>query len=1093
MLFLALMARPGHAEFPIDPADYAQCGEPDAPDLCPDDLNEEWSYLSYVPEHARSSVRAAELELGSGNRVDRAWRTTTGRFDVIVAVGDSGIQWQHSDLINKVMVNTGELPLPQRADGTTSETHDLNEDGLVNVMDWAEDARVSLDAGRDVADDVLDPSDLIYTFSDDTDDDGNGYVDDIAGWDFFGRDNDPYTEYPDGYGTHGTGVMREVGAEPGNGGDIGVCPNCAILPLRHGDTFITDGNRVAEAIVYAADMGSVGIVLATGALSNSESTERAVAYAWDLDMLVAGVTGDENSYHHNYPAVIERAIYSHSVSHNTNDDDNAVYSYFNTWNCNNFGARLTVVAASSACATGSAAVTGGVIGLIHSAGRDAGLELSAGEVYQLITQTATDINLTEAEQAESKAYPSHEGWDPFYGYGRLDAASAVESVAAGDIPPIVDITAPRWFENAAQTTIEITGLISADRAGSYDWTLEIGLGNDPQEWQEIGAGAGTSAMEGVLAELDLTSLPTVTLEEADDDEGIIGRLDRVNGPAVTARLQVIDGSGVSGEARKTFFSYEDPDTKPGFPMAIGGSGEASPQLADFDGDGVLEIVVVNGSGQAMILSGAGELWDGWPVRSEILDDLAEDGTGFATGAVPLIHEAFLASPAVGDLDGDGSLEIVAAGITGGLYAWNDDGSLVPGFPTYTIGRAAEEFDVDHTYDQGYAGAPSLYDLDDDGTLEIIAASMDGRLYVFDAAGDNWGDYPIEVCEESLCGNSGTRIITSAAIGDVDNDGDPDIALGGNEAPQDGRYSAAHLYDARTATEHEGWPLLEAGLVNEAVLLPLIGEGHPSSMAMGDMDGDGDLEMMNPVMLGTTSPIHHTGEIAVTTPYYESDFTGGGNADIPALIQLVTNPSFGDLDGDGLPDPILAGVSSIYLAALAARTHIDYQQAVLAWSGVTGEVFEGWPRQTEDVQFLVSPSVADVSGDGKPEVIMGSGGYLMHAWDVTGQEAAGWPKFTGGWTLASPSVGDIDGDGYLDVVVTTREGYLFAWTTRGPADAKVHWRGVHHDSRNTGNYETAIPTQAGPALTEASGCCKGKRAGAWLVLPTLLLGLRRRRR
>jgi hypothetical protein len=247
------------------------------------------------------------------------------------------------------------------------------------------------------------------------------------------------------------------------------------------------------------------------------------------------------------------------------------------------------------------------------------------------------------------------------------------------------------------------------------------------------------------------------------------------------------------------------------------------------------------------------------------------------------------------------------------------------------------------------------------------------------------------------------------------------------------------------------------------------------------------------MLGTSSPVHHTGEVAVKTSYYESDFTGGGNADVPAVIQLVTNPSFGDLDGDGLPDPILSGVSSIYLASLAARTHIEYQQAVLAWSGVTGEVFEGWPRQTEDVQFLISPSVADVSGDGKPEVIMGSGGYLMHAWDVTGQEAEGWPKFTGGWTLASPSVGDIDGDGYLDVVVTTREGYLFAWSTRGPADGRVHWRGVHHDSHNTGNYETAIPLQAGPVLTEESGCCKGKRATAWLALPTLLIGLRRRRR
>ena len=195
MLILALMARPVYAEFPIDPADFQSCGEPDSPDLCPDDFNEQWSLLSYVPEHARGSVREAELELGSGNRVDRAWRTTAGRFDVIVAVADSGIEWEHPDLMNKVMVNAAELPLPQDADGNESATHDFNGDGIVNVTDWAEDPRVSIKAGRDVADAYLDPSDLIYTFSDGNDDDGNGYVDDIAGWDFFGRDNDAYNEY----------------------------------------------------------------------------------------------------------------------------------------------------------------------------------------------------------------------------------------------------------------------------------------------------------------------------------------------------------------------------------------------------------------------------------------------------------------------------------------------------------------------------------------------------------------------------------------------------------------------------------------------------------------------------------------------------------------------------------------------------------------------------------------------------------------------------------------------------------------------------------------------------------------------------------
>ena len=52
---------------------------------------------------------------------------------------------------------------------------------------------------------LLDASDLIYSFSDGVDDDGNGFADDIAGWDFFQNDNDPYTSYFEGFGDHGGG------------------------------------------------------------------------------------------------------------------------------------------------------------------------------------------------------------------------------------------------------------------------------------------------------------------------------------------------------------------------------------------------------------------------------------------------------------------------------------------------------------------------------------------------------------------------------------------------------------------------------------------------------------------------------------------------------------------------------------------------------------------------------------------------------------------------------------------------------------------------------------------------------------------------
>lgn len=1087
----------GHADVPVGL--YPDCGEPDMPDACPSDLDEDWSYLSYVPEHARDTVRPAELELGSGNRVDRAWRLSTGRWDAIVAVGDSGLNWGHSDLINKIFLNVAELPVPQDADGIDAASHDANGDGVVNVEDYAADPRVLIDAGNDAADDVLDPSDLIYTFSDGVDDDGNGYTDDIAGWDFFNRDNDAYHDWSESHGTHGTGVMREVGAEAENGGHVGVCPNCAILPIRHGDTFITDGSRVAEGILYAADFGAAGIVLATGALSNSEVTTAAVDYAWERGMLLAAVAADENSYHHNFPAMNDRVLYAHSISHDTGDDDGTVYSYMNTWNCNNFGARLDFVAASGACATGSAAVAGGVLGLIRSAALDAGVTLSAGEVYQLLTQTATDIHLTDAERDISRAYPSAEGWDPFYGYGRLDTEATVAAVFDGEIPPVADITYPRWFttyDPMVTDTISVTAEIAADRTDGYTWVLEQGLGHDPRQWDVLEEGAGSAAVSGEIATVDLLNLPDVLVEEGTKSDTIVDRLERVNRPAVTLRLTVTDSEGRTAVSRKTIFSYADPDLIPGFPVALGGSGEASPVLADMDGDGDFEIIAANGSGDVLVLQGDGTVMDGWPVRTDQVSDLAVNAPAFLSGEVPTLREAFIASPAAGDLDGDGVMEVVAATIEGGVYAWHADGMLVDGFPVQALGRDTTKLNSDFRYDQGFFGAPSLADLDADGTLEIVVAGTDSRLYVFAADGTDWGPYPLEICEPSLCGVSGSRIITSPTIGDVDNDGDLDIAIGTNEAANNESDSVAHLLDAQTGEPLPGWPFLEAGLINTAVLLPMIGEGHPGSLSMADMDGDGDLEMMNPIMLGTTSPIHHDGTEVVEFPYYESEFPTGGNSDVPSLIQLINHASFGDMDGDGAPDVVMGGVSSVYLASLAARTWIDYQQAVLAWSGASGAVFEGWPRQIEDVQFLSVPAIADISGDGQPEAIMGSGGYLLHAWDYTGAEAASWPKFTGQWMLGSPAVGDITGDGYLDVVITTREGWLFAWTTVGAADQDVQWQSIHHDSHNTGNLETPLPVQIGPPpVAEAAGCCRSRKNGtdtAWLVLPLAVFGLQRRR-
>jgi len=1069
--------------------------------------------ISYIPEHALESVRAAEIELGSGISADKAWRTTTGTWGAVVAVGDSGIEWDESSLVNKIFLNVNELPAPWSvdADGETVETiceddvsrtecFDLDGNGLVNLQDYALDPRVSIEAGVAVADHRLDPSDLIYTFSDAVDDDGNGYVDDIAGWDFFADDNDPYSTLDSGYGTHGTDVMQDIGAEGEDGGSIGVCPNCALLPVRVADTFVVDGTRVAQAIAFAADSGARVMNLSVGALSDPDLTRQAVAYAREKNMLLVGAAGDENSYHHNMPALHADFLYVHSVHYDTNSRDDEVYSYMNFFNCNNYGPRMDLVSGSEACATGAAANTSAVAGLVLSVSDELGLALDIDELRQVLISSVDEVWLSADELDEAGTYPSSEGWDPFYGYGRLNAAKAVESVAAGEIPPVARIVTPRWFETldpSRQSGLEVELEVRADRAAEYTWELSWSQGWEPSDWTVVESGSGTEALEGHTVEFDFSGVDLSPVPEPELMEGVLERVERTHAPAVNFRLRVVDGEGRLGESKRTVFVNRDPDMLAGFPVNLKGSGESSPILSDLDGDGVFEVILATASGEVIALHGDGTAAEGWPVVVDVADSIAShaESPAFADGYLDADQPpGFIATVAVADLGGDGSPEVVAADTAGRVYVFSSKGERQDGFPVNILGRVPDEFDAQHSYENGIIGAPTLVDVDADGDLEIVLAAMDSRLYVWHHDGTVFDGYPVEICHPDNCDTRGARIITSVTVGDVDGDGDMDFGLGGNETVRNDSYSVTHVIDALSATPLPGWPVEENGLVSEAALLPIIGEGHPASLAFGDMDGDGDLEIIDAIMLGQTDVLDHKGETALALNYAADQFGENSNSNEPSFVALTNNPAFGDLDCDGVLDPVMGGAGSFALVGLALTRAIDFQHVLGGWKGSTGEFFKGWPRQVEDFQFLVAPAIADISGDGWPEVVYASAGYLIHAWDRTGKSPEGWPKFTGQWLLGSPAVGDIDGDGWLDVVATTREGWLYAWSTKGRADQEIQWASLHHDPANTGNYETPLVTQAGPDEV-ATGCCKRSGAAdqAWLVGPILLLASGRRKR
>ena len=124
----------------------------------------------------------------------------------------------------------------------------------------------------------------------------------------------------------------------------------------------------------------------------------------------------------------------------------------------------------------------------------------------------------------------------------------------------------------------------------------------------------------------------------------------------------------------------------------------------------------------------------------------------------------------------------------------------------------------------------------------------------------------------------------------------------------------------------------------------------------------------------------------------------------------------------------------------------------------------------------------------PEILEGSAGYFVHAFDASGNEPLGWPKFTGGWNVANPAVGDVDGDGLNEVVVLTREGYLYVWNTGAPSGAE-EWPKKRHDLRNTGNYEepagqVANPPQ--PTPTSSATATPGGPTPTATPTPTLVV-------
>lgn len=367
------------------------------------------------------------------------------------------------------------------------------------------------------------------------DDDKNGFVDDVMGWNFIENNNNPWDN--DGHGTF-TGGM--IAATTNNReGIAGINRGVKIMALR-ALNFMGRGatSHLAKALVYAADNGArvVNVSIEQLEMEKSKTLQWAVDYAYKKGVLVVVAAGNQGHDTATIsPSGLERVI---TVAATDHEDKRLGFSNWGKYikiaapgeEILSLRARRTdlLVMAGSKEYKAGRAIVGPESKYYHATGTSFASPFVAG-VASLILAKNSRLKPDQVEHALLMSADDVDapGWDQLTGYGRLNARKALE--ADPDYYLYAELHSIAPAREGGRTVVQAVGTVAGSQLASY--RLEVGQGENPTSWRNAGQVKGGPVKDNVL--------------------GTLTQSDFSGGGKWTVRLVAEDRKGTTRESRST--------------------------------------------------------------------------------------------------------------------------------------------------------------------------------------------------------------------------------------------------------------------------------------------------------------------------------------------------------------------------------------------------------------------------------------------------------------------------------------------------------------------------------------------------------------